>query len=99
MRAIFVTVASVIVSGCVGAPAVAHADTCINGTVHGFGASGDYFVCQNQGWLHVLPTFNGLPTAPLPPTCVRFPDKYMCPVDGTPPGIEWTTSGRWYPGT
>ena len=99
MKTIFAAMASVLIGGFLGAPAVAHADPCINGTVHGFGAGGDYFVCQNQGWLHVLPTRNGLPAQPLPATCVRFPDKFMCPVDGTPPGIEWTTSGRWYPGT
>ena len=38
------------------------------------------------------------PNQPLPPTCVRFPDKYMCPTDEPPPGQEWTTPGRWYPG-
>jgi len=99
MRAIFIAVASVLVAGFLGTPAVAHADVCVNGTVRGFGSGGDYFLCQDRGWLHVLPTFNGLPTQPLPATCVRFPDKYMCPIDGTPPGIEWTTPGRWYPGT
>ena len=102
MRAVIVAVASmivsVIVSGFLSVPAVAHADSCLNGTVRGFGPSGDYFVCQGRGWLHVQPTFNGA-DQPLPPTCVRFPDKYMCPIDGSPPGLQWTTPGRWFPGT
>jgi hypothetical protein len=87
MRAVVVAVASVIVSGFLSVPAVAHADPCVNGT----------FLCPDRGWLHVLPTFDG-PNQPLPPTCARFPDKYMCPADGPPPGPEWTTPGRWYPG-
>jgi hypothetical protein len=98
MRAVVVAVASVIVSGFLGVPAVAHADTCINGTVRRGASDGDYFLCQDRGWLHVLPTFDG-PNQPLSPTCMRFPDKYMCPVDAPPPGQEWTTPGRWYPGT
>jgi hypothetical protein len=98
MRAVVVAVASVIVSGCLSVPAVAHADPCVNGTVRGGGSGGDYFLCQDRGWLHVLPTIND-PNQPLPPTCVRFPDKYMCPADGPPPGPQWTTPGRWYPGT
>ncbi|OQZ92132.1 hypothetical protein BST11_06445 [Mycobacterium alsense] len=97
MRAIVVAMASAIVSGLLSVPAVAHADPCINGTVRGGGPGGDSFLCQDRGWLHVLPTSDGA-TQPLPPTCVRFPDKYMCPVDAPAPGLEWTTPGRWYPG-
>ncbi len=97
MKAVIFVVASVIVSGFLGVPAVAHADGCLNGTVRG-GSGGDSFLCQDGGWLHVVPMFNA-PNQPLPPTCVRFPDKYMCPVDAPPPGIQWTTPGRWYPGT
>jgi hypothetical protein len=100
MRAVVVAVASVIVSGFLSVPAVAHADACVNGTVRGGGSGGDVFLCQGRGWLHVVP--NGAdgygPNQPLPPTCARFPDKYMCPTDGPPPGLEWTTPGRWYPG-
>jgi hypothetical protein len=98
MRAIFVAVASVIVSGFLGVPAVARADSCTNGSVVGGGPGGDYFLCQDRGWLHVLPTLNG-PNQPLPASCVRFPDKYMCPTDEPPPGPGSTTPGRWYPGT
>ncbi|MGA3255300.1 MAG: hypothetical protein ABSD32_14480 [Mycobacterium sp.] len=97
MRAVLVAVASVIASGFLSVPTVADADPCVNGTVRG-GSGGDYFLCQDRGWLHVLPTFDG-PNQPLPPTCVRFPDKYMCPTDGPPPpGPQWTTPGGWYPG-
>lgn len=98
MRALIVAAASVIVSGFLSIPAVAHADSCINGTVRGGGLGGDYYLCQNRGWLHVLPASN-TPNEPLPASCARFPDKYMCPVDAPPPGLEWTTPGRWYPGT
>jgi hypothetical protein len=98
MRAVVVAVTSVIVSGFLSVPAVAHADSCVNGTVRGGGSANDYYLCQDRGWLHVLPTSNG-PAEPLPATCVRFPDKFMCPVDEPPPGPEWTTPGRWYPGT
>jgi hypothetical protein len=97
MRAVVVAVASAIAAGFLSVPAVAHADTCVNGSVRGGGPGGDYFVCEDRGWLHVLPTFNGA-DQPLPPTCVRFPDKYMCPTDVPPPGPEWTVTGRWYPG-
>jgi hypothetical protein len=97
MRAVLVAVASVIVSGFLSVPTVADAGTCVNGTVRG-GSGGDYFLCQDRGWLHVLPTF-GSPNQLLPPMCVRFPDKDMCPADGPPPpGPEWTTPGGWYPG-
>jgi hypothetical protein len=98
MRAVVFAVASVIVSGFLSVPAVAHADSCLNGTVRGGGPGGDIFLCQNRGWLHVVPTFNG-PGQPLPPTCMTFPDKYMCPIDVPPPGLQWTTPGRWFPGT
>ena len=96
MRAVLVAVASVIVSGCLGVPAAAHADPCVNGTVRG-GSGSDYFLCEERGWLHVIPTSDG-PYQPLAPTCVRFPDKYMCPTDEPPPGPEWTITGRWFPG-
>jgi hypothetical protein len=77
-----VAVASVIVSGFLSVPAVAHADPCVNGTVRPGGWGGDYFLCQDRGWLHVIPMFGGYdPNQPLPPTCARFPDKYMCPTD------------------
>jgi hypothetical protein len=95
MRTVVVAVASMIASGFLSVPAVAGADPCVNGTVRG-GSGNDYFLCQDRGWLHVLPTVNG-PNQPLPPGCVRFPDKYMCPADGAPPGPEWATPGRWYP--
>ncbi len=97
MKAVVVAVASVIVSAFLGVPVVAYADPCINGTVRGGGPGGDSFLCQGGGWLHVIPTL-GLPNQPLPPTCARLPDKYMCPIDGPPPGLEWTTPGRWFPG-
>ena len=97
MRSVVVAVASAILSGFLSVPAVAHADPCVNGSVTGGGWGGDYFVCEDRGWLHVLPTFGG-PNQPPSPTCVRFPDKYMCPVDQPPPGPQWTTPGRWYPG-
>ncbi|WP_118915077.1 hypothetical protein [Mycobacterium shigaense] len=74
-------------------PAVAHADACVNGG----GPGGDYYLCQAQGWSHVVPT-SGAPDQPVPLTCARFPDKYMCPVDAAPPGLQWTVSGRWFPG-
>jgi hypothetical protein len=86
MRAVVVAVCSVIVSVLPSVPAVAHADPCANGTVRR-GGSGDVFLCQDRGWLHVVP--NGAdgygPNQPLPPTCARFPDKYMCPTDMPPP--------------
>jgi hypothetical protein len=82
-----VAVSSVIVSVFLGVPAVAHADPCVNGTVRRGGWGGDVFLCQDRGWLHVVP--NGAdgygPNQPLPPTCARFLDKYMCPTD-RPPG-------------
>src|SRR5271166_3502332 len=98
MRPVVVAVTFVIVSGFLSAPAVAHADPCVNGTVRG-GAGGDSFLCQDGGWLHVIPTSDS-PDQPPPPTCVRFPDKYMCPADADepPPGLQWTTPGHWYPG-
>ena len=81
MRAVVVAVASVIVSGYLSVPAVAHADACVNGTVQRVGSGGDFFLCQNRGWLHVVPNGaddHGLnQPLPPPPTCVRFPDKYM----------------------
>ncbi len=89
-RAVVVAVASVIVSGFLSVPTVAHADSCINGTVRPGGSGGDVFLCQDRGWLHVVQTgpnsADGYgPNQPLPPTCVRFPDKYMCPTDAPPP--------------
>jgi hypothetical protein len=60
--------------GFLSVPAVAHADSCVNGTVRRGGSDEDYFLCQDRGWLHVLPTLDG-PTQPLPPTCVRFPTR------------------------
>ena len=86
MRAVVVAVASVIVSGYLSLP-VAQADACVNGTVVRGGPGGDVFMCQDRGWLHVVPTgADGYgPNEPLPPTCVRFPDKYMCVVDRPPP--------------
>jgi hypothetical protein len=96
MRAVVLAVASAIVSGLLNVPAVAHADPCVNGTIRG-GAGSDYFLCQDRGWLHVIPTVDG-PNQPMAPSCLRFPDKYMCPSDGPAPGPEWTTPGRWYPG-
>jgi hypothetical protein len=98
MRAVVVAVASVAVSGFLSVPAVAHADACVAGTVRGGGPGGDIFLCQNRGWLHVIPMSDAANEA-LPPTCARFPDRYMCPVDAPPPGIQWTTPGRWFPGT
>ncbi|WP_156690493.1 hypothetical protein [Mycobacterium sp. Marseille-P9652] len=98
MRAVIVAVvavASAVVSGFLSVPVVAHADSCINGTVRG-GPNGDSFVCLNQGWLHVLPASVG--PNDLPPGCVKFPDKSLCPVDAPPPGPEWTVPGRWFPG-
>jgi hypothetical protein len=50
MSAVVVAVASVIVSGFLSVPAVAHA--CVNGTVRRSGSGGDYFLCQDRGWLH-----------------------------------------------
>jgi hypothetical protein len=90
-------VARLVFSRVLNIPAVAHADSCINGTVQRGGADGDYFLCQDRGWLRVLPASAGA-DQPLPPTCVRFPDKYMCPVDGPPPGPQGTVPGRWFPG-
>ncbi len=88
MRAVVVAVCAAIVSMFLGVPAVAYADPCVNGTVRPGGPGGDVFMCLNRGWLHVVP--NGAdgygPDRPLPPTCARFPDKYMCPVDAPPPG-------------
>ena len=46
MRAAVVAVASVIVSGFLSVPALAHADACVNGTVKRGGSGGDYFLCQ-----------------------------------------------------
>jgi len=87
MRAVVVAVSSAIVSVYLSVPAVAHADPCVNGTVRG-GSGGDVFLCQDRGWLHVVPNgANGYgPDQPLPPTCARFPDKSMCPTDNPPPG-------------
>ncbi|HTX94109.1 MAG TPA: hypothetical protein VME67_04215 [Mycobacterium sp.] len=86
MRTVVVAVSSAVVSVFLAIPALAHADPCINGTVRP-GGSGDVFLCQDRGWLHVVPNgANGYdPSQPLPPTCARFPDKYMCPTD-RPPG-------------
>jgi hypothetical protein len=94
MRAIVCAAASVLVSGVLSVPAVANADSCINGDVRG-GAANDYFVCQDRGWLHVMPASGG----PVGPGCVAFPDKVMCPSGEPPPGPEWTTPGRWFPGS
>ncbi|OBK49661.1 hypothetical protein [Mycobacterium sp. 1081908.1] len=84
MRTVVVAVFSVIVSVFVSVPAVAQAGPCVNGTIRPGGWGGDSFLCQDRGWLHVVP--NGVgdnrPDQPLPPGCVRFPDKYMCPADG-----------------
>jgi hypothetical protein len=84
MRAVVVAVSSVIVSMFLGVPAVAHADPCVNGTIRPGGWGGDAFLCEDRGWLHVVP--NGVgghgPGQPPPPGCVTFPDKYMCPTDG-----------------
>jgi hypothetical protein len=96
MRAVVAAVASVIVSGFLSVPAVAHADACVNGTVKRGGSGGDYFVCQGGGWLHVVPTFDPSsadgygPNQPLPPKCIRFPDQYTCPSDGPPPDYGGT---------
>jgi hypothetical protein len=83
MRAVVLAVSSVIVSVFVSVPAVAHADPCVNGTIRPGGWGGDAFLCQDRGWLHVVP--NGVggydPNQPLPPTRARFSDKYMCPTD------------------
>jgi hypothetical protein len=83
MRTVVVAVCSAIVSVFLSAPVVAHADPCINGTVVRGGPGGDVFLCQDRGWLHVVPNgANGYaPNQPLPPACARFPDKYMCPTD------------------
>jgi hypothetical protein len=51
-------VASVIVSGSLSVPPVAHADTCFIGTVQRGGSGGDYYVFQRGDWLHVVPTFD-----------------------------------------
>jgi hypothetical protein len=51
MRAVVVAVASVIVSGFLSVPAVAHADACVNGTVQRGGSGDDYFLCQGGAWL------------------------------------------------
>ena len=78
------------VAGFLHIPAVAHADTCVNGTVQRGGSAGGYFLCQGGAWLHVVPTFDPTsadgygPNQPLPPKCVRFPDQYTCPTDGPP---------------
>jgi hypothetical protein len=53
-------------------------------------SGGDYFVCQGNAWLHVVPTFDpnsadGYGDQPLPPLCVRIPDQYTCATDGPPP--------------
>jgi hypothetical protein len=89
MRLVVVAAASAIVSGLLSVPAVAHADPCVNSTVRGGGGL-DYYVCMDTGWLHVFPTFGGA-DLPLPPTCARFPDKYVCPIDSPPPGVEFVT--------
>lgn len=44
----------------------------------------------------ILPTSDGL-DQPLPPTCVRFPDKYMCPSGDSPASKERTIPGCWLP--
>ncbi len=84
-----VAVASFITSGLLSLPAVARADTCVNGTVQRGGSGDDYFLCQGGAWLHVVPTHtnsgDGYGNQPLPPLCVRFPDQYTCPTDGPPP--------------
>jgi hypothetical protein len=90
LRGIFLAVASVIVSGSLSVPPVAHADTCVNGTVQRGGSGGDYYVCQGGAWLHVVPTFDPNsadgygPNQPLPLKCVRFPDQRKCPTAGPP---------------
>ncbi len=86
-EAVVVGVSSVIVSVLLSVPAVAHADSCFNGTVRPGGWGGDVFLCQDGGWLHVVPNAAGGygPNQPLPPTCVGFPDKQMCTNDGPPP--------------
>ncbi len=85
MKAVVVAVASVTVSGFLSVPVVAHADPCVNGTVRPGGPGGDSYLCMDRGWLHVIPTDGYGPNQPLPPTCARFPDKYMCPIDEPPP--------------
>lgn len=84
MRAVVVAVSSAIVSVFLSVPAVAHADPCVNGTIRPGGWGGDAFLCQDRGWLHVVPNGVGgyVPGQPPPPGCVSFPDKYMCPTDG-----------------
>jgi hypothetical protein len=73
------------------APGVANADGCVSGTVkRGSSNADDYFLCQGNAWLHVVPTFDphsgdGYGNQPLPPLCVRFPDQFICPTDGPPP--------------
>src|SRR5262245_16615671 len=85
-----VLAALVVSAGLLTAPGVAHADGCVTGTVKRGGSGGDYFLCQGNAWLHVVPTFDpnsadGYGDQPLPPLCVRFPDRYTCPTDGPPP--------------
>ena len=83
--------AAVVSLGLLCPPGVAHADGCISGTVKRGTSNGDYFSCEGNAWLHVVPTFD--PSSadgyggnqPLPPLCVRFPDQYTCPTDGPPP--------------
>jgi hypothetical protein len=83
-------------AGLICAPGVAHADGCVTGTVKRRASGGDYFVCQGNAWLHVVPTFDPNsadgygPNQPLPPLCVRFPDQYTCPTDGPPPDAGGT---------
>ncbi len=81
MRAVVIAVCSAIVSVFLSVPVVAHADPCVNGTVRpGPGAA--VLLCQDRGWLLVIPKGAGGPDQPLPATCATFSDKYMCPAEG-----------------
>jgi hypothetical protein len=88
MRAVVIAVCSAILSVFLSVPAAAQVDSCINGTVRPGNWGADVFLCQDRGWLHVVPNGAGGydPNQPLPQTCVRFPDKYMCTNDGPPNG-------------
>jgi hypothetical protein len=70
--------ALVVIAGFISFSAVAHADTCVNGTVKRGGSGGDYYVCQGGAWLRVVPTFDPNsadgygPNQPLPPPCTAI---------------------------
>jgi hypothetical protein len=89
LKGVFAGLAFVVVAVSIGIPGAAHADSCVNGTVRRGGSGDDYFLCQGNAWLHVVPTHqnsgDGYGNQPLPPLCVRFPDQYTCPTDGPPP--------------